>query len=706
MSNKKIAVFDIEADNLLHGITQVWVIAIQDYQTKDKVFYTDQKCVEYKPSGSLEDGVRKLLEYDMLIAHNFLGYDYHVLETFFPELWNRKTVPFKKCWDTFVQSKCQLFDRPRIKGVKGNHGLEYYGVLLKFPKPPIDDWSYFSEDKLKRCLDDIEINTRTFDYLNHEAKKVGLDFSTQIRRSQASSYWHTKQELNGTKVDAEDMKGSVERLDNLIEDLRLEIEPSLPMQMKVKAVKCTWEEVRDKWDKFFKVVPKAKFDEDGKVIKEAYMPTTKVFLKSGLYDKHTASHFDITQESAKTDRMVVGPYTKITFEASRMSQHAVVKSYLLSIGWVPTQFTYQKDKEGKFVRDDRGKLIPKSPKLTEDSFESIQGELGTKIAHYNTYNHRRRTFLNDKNDDKGWLNMIRPDGRISTGCQVFATATGRSVQKGLVNCPSPSALFGAEMRRPWVADKGKVLISVDQDSAQLRLLANFMGDPLYTDTVLNGTEYDADHNYVGTDVHTRNGIAFGVLKEDLVRDAVRTQNKEIIKQCTDIRKYSKNGIYAFLFGAGDEKLAQTLKLKTASQGKQIKEDFTANLPAIGKLLGRLKQQYHENSYYRGGYIQVAGGTWLYCESEHKLLNYLLMGSEAVVQNQAVCWVNNEMVRRGLNGKQLLSIHDELTFEFPEEEKEEGIKLLSEMYGVASKAIGLEVLVTGTAQAGYSYLDIH
>jgi hypothetical protein len=655
MSKSKV-VYDIEADGLLDTITQIWVIALQDYQTKEKVFYTDQKCNEYKPEGSLEEGVKKLLEYDLLIAHNKMGYDYHVLERFFPDLWNRKTVPFNKCWDTFVQSKCQLFDRPRVKGVKGNHGLEYYGVLLKFPKPVIDDWTFFSEDKLKRCLDDIEINTRAYDYLNHEAKKIGLDFTMQIRRTQASSYWHAKQELNGTKVDKANMEESVKILDQKIEELRLLTEPRLPMQMKVKSVKCTWKEISDKWEAFFKRVPPAKYDEDGKVIKEAYMPTTKIFLKSGLYDKHTASHFGITQESAKTDRMVAGAYTKIFFEAARMSQHAVVKDYLLSIGWKPTQYTYEKDKDGKFIRDDRGKMIPKSPKLTEDSFDSIEGELGTQIAHYNTYNHRRRTFLNDKDTSKGWLNMIRPDGRISTGCMVFSTATGRGVQKGLVNCPSPSALFGAEMRRPWIADEGKVLVSVDQDSSQLRLLANFMGDPLYTDTVLNGMEYDADHNYVGTDVHTRNGIAFGVLPESLVEEARATQNKDLIKQCTDIRKYSKNGIYAFLFGAGNQKLAETLKLKTAAQGEAIKEAFTANLPAIGILLERLKRQYKEHAYYRGGYIQVAGGTWLYCESEHKLLNYLLMGSEAVVQNQAVCWVNNEMIRRGLNGKQLMNFH--------------------------------------------------
>lgn len=698
--------FDIEADGLLDEITQMWVIALQDYQTKEKVFYTDQECVEYTPSGSLLDGVKALLGYDLIVAHNLFGYDYHVLEKFYPSLWNRKTVPFSKCWDTYVQSKAQLFDRPRVKGVKGNHGLEYYGVLLKYPKPAIEDWTFFSEDKLERCLVDIEINTRTYDYLNKEAEKIGLDFYTQIRRSQASSYWHTRQALNGFKGDKQHMLKCITELDEKLDTLRTEIEPKLPLQLKVKALKCTWEEMRDKWDNFYRKVPSTKYDDDGKVVKEAYFPTTRVFLKSGLYDKHTASHFGITQESAKGERLVAGAYTKIYFEETRMSQHAQVKDYLLSIGWKPTQYNYQKDKDGKFLRDDRGKLIPKSPKLTEDSFDSIEGELGQKIAHYNTYTHRRRTFQNEKDDKKGWVNRLRSDGRISAGANVFNTSTSRSAQYEIVNCPSSAALYGSEMRATWVADTGKVLISVDQDSSQLRCLANFMGDPIYTNAVLSGMEFDENHRYVGTDPHTLNAQSFGVLPEDLVLEARETQDESLIKRCSDIRKYSKNGIYCYLFGGGDEKLAQTLKLRTAAQGKVIKETFTAKLPAMGELQKRLLNMYKENRYGKGGFIQVAGGTWLYCMSEHKLLNYLLMGSEATIQNQAICWVNNQIDLRGLHGKQVLAVHDECTFEFPEEEKEQGLKLLSEMYGVASKKLGMEVLVTGTAQAGYSYLDIH
>jgi hypothetical protein len=41
-----------------------------------------------------------------------------------------------------------------------------------------------------------------------------------------------------------------------------------------------------------------------------------------------------------------------------------------------------------------------------------------------------------------------------------------------------------------------------------------------------------------------------------------------------------------------------------------------------------------------------------------------------------------------------------------EEKEIGMKLMTDMYGEASKRIGLDVLVTGTAQAGPDWYSIH
>ena len=50
--------------------------------------------------------------------------------------------------------------------------------------------------------------------------------------------------------------------------------------------------------------------------------------------------------------------------------------------------------------------------------------------------------------------------------------------------------------------------------------------------------------------------------------------------------------------------------------------------------------------------------------------------------------------------------DELTCEVVDEHVKRQEEIMTAMYGEASKRIGLEVLVTGTAQSGNSWLDIH
>lgn len=704
----KTVVFDIEANNLLENVTEVYVIACVDEDGTNEKVFTSEDCGDRIPDGSLEDGVKYLLTYDRMVCHNIASYDWHLLEMFFPELWNMNTAPFNKIWDTLSQSRSQHFDRPKLKGLKGNHGLAYYGELFKYPKPPIEDWSYWDAEKLNRVLVDIEINRKTYHYLNNEAQKIGLDFTKQVRRTQAAQFWYAKQEIYGWMGDLEHMEKCVEELDKTIEELASEIEPRLPKQVKPKALKCTWEDIRDKWPRFFRKVPRAKVDIDtGKVIKPTYMPTLRVFLKSGKYDKHTAEHFGIDQDPEKSGRLVRGPYTKIEIENSKLTQHAIVKDYLLSIGWKPTQFNFKKDKDGKLLRDAAGNMVKKSPKLTEDSFDSIEGELGKKIASYNTYMHRRRTFKNEKDDSKGWINQLRKDThRIPSGAMAWATSTGRAASYNIVNVPSSAALYGAEMRTSWICPEDKVLVSVDMDSAQLRLLANYMGDDEFTQAVMEGTEFDENHKYVGSDAHTFNSRFFGLIDDADWQEAIETQDKELIQKLSNARKKGKNGIYALLFGAGDAKFAQTVGFKSAVDGKKVKENYYRRLPKVKALSDSLKSTWKQNTWRSGGYIEVAGDTWVWCPSEHKLLNYLLMGSEATVQNEAICWANMEIKRLGLSGKQLAGIHDEVTFEFDLNELEQGKKVLSQMYGEASKRMGLEVLVTGTAQAGRNWNSIH
>lgn len=176
-----------------------------------------------------------------------------------------------------------------------------------------------------------------------------------------------------------------------------------------------------------------------------------------------------------------------------------------------------------------------------------------------------------------------------------------------------------------------------------------------------------------------------------------------------VHKRTGEGVAALVeqcVGAGDAKFANTLGYRSAADGASVKQTYFTRLPKVKALINSLEAQWRKNSWKGGGYIEVAGGTMVWCPSQHKLLNYLLMGSEAVVQNEAICWVNMQIRKRKMTGHQLTCIHDEATFEFKREEEQSGKELLSQMYGVASDRLGLDVKITGTAQSGKNWLDVH
>jgi DNA polymerase I-like protein with 3'-5' exonuclease and polymerase domains len=280
------------------------------------------------------------------------------------------------------------------------------------------------------------------------------------------------------------------------------------------------------------------------------------------------------------------------------------------------------------------------------------------------------------------------------------------------------------MRKPWVAEKGHYLVSTDMDSAQLRLLANYMEDDEFTLAVTEGEEFkmyppnekpekycevmdDGWYKvYVGTDAHTFNMRYFTLATDDEWMKAIGTQDIDLIHSLSNRRKKSKNGIYCLLFGGGNDKFARTLGYADSRKGKKIKDAYFTRLPKIKKLIDRLEAQFNSHAWNGGGYIQVAGGAWVWSNSKHKLLNYLLMGSEAMVQNVAIVWKNDQYERQNIQSKQVLTVHDEQTDECPVEYVEQVKDVMTQMYGKASDILKLKVAVTGTAVSGGCYLDVH
>lgn len=537
----------------------------------------------------------------------------------------------------------------------------------------------------------------------------------------------------------------------------------------------------------------------------------KTINEKKIYNVHVANHYEFS--TREYDGIVAAPYTPVTFLPSRLTQSDVVKKYLYSVGWVPDDWNFKKDSDNKPVKickmRDTGNFVRKSPKwdamvqelglkyiehdgdfyieyqwsckrhpdgkyldpsllrtspkLTESSYDTIEGELGKQIARYNTLQHRRRTLENTKDDEKGWLNQIRYDGRLSAGATVHGTSTGRMTQWGIVNVPSGSAVFGAPMREVWTSEEGCNIVSVDMNSAQLVILCNYMGDENFTHAVKNGKEelefkrqddgryyckhvdqyldpkiekylrYDEVSDlyvvYAGTDAHTLNSVYFALNVEEDIITCRKTQDADLLHKITGGRKKAKNGIYALLFGAGDEKFAKTIKMRDKDEGAKTKQTYFIRLPRIKMLLDRLESEFKEtkqnlveifgqtSAIAKGGFVHVAGA-WLWVKSPHKLLNYLLMGTEAQIQNEAVNIACRRMVEEGLmkidgrkpaEGARLVcAYHDEQSYECPIDMTTKVKEVTDWMYGQASENLGLlpETLVTGAAKIGDNWLAVH
>lgn len=673
-----------------------------------------------------------------LAVHNCAGYDKFILEKFWPKC----ILPDEAWIDTLIQSKVQWFDRPAVKGAKGVHGLQAWGCRFGINKPDVEDWTKMNAFMLHRCCEDVKIQTKTYLYLEKEKaavkEKLGIDFTDAYEEDFKVRLHDTRQELAGANVDAVYGWKLVDQLESLSTELKEEIEPQLPMSVKPKGVKVSLSEIseilglkRKLIDEYEKVVVKGEWVE--KVKKPFYKPSMnyttnkkslqysgehpvyghspvfskrkeltdwlkdtfpstkqkdwniqKVEIVTPLLNHHTVNHFEC--EPTETD-YVCGPHTKIEWLPTQMSQHDKVKSFLLSLGWIPDDWNYKKDPiAGGFMRDENNQLIPTSPKLTESSYESLPEGLGLKIAHYNTYVHRRRFLANPDDDTKGVLNMLRPDGRLTCGLNLSATSTLRYSQSGWVNAPGEGALFGEEIRSLIVPTKGWKLVGADMKSAQLSIAAYYANNKEYYDAVADGQEVikvDGVERYVGQSGHCVNARAFTLVSEAEWKEAVESQDPELLKSIALRRKKSKGGSFATIFGASGKKVAQTLGIPEAL-GEAKKNAFLRNI-GLDRTIEILKMMVNKNARAGGGYIELPFGYYAWSNQPHKYFNYLDQGTEAACQKWATRYFEEHLRSKGLDSKacRVLSYHDELLVDSHPDIAEEVGQLLCEAYETAS-----------------------
>ena len=430
----KIGLFDLEANGFLHQATKVHCGAV-------KTLGVDG-VKQFRPH-EIQELLRHLESFDVLIAHNGIGYDFPLLKKLFNWEFKGKIV------DSLIMSRLLNPKRilpPNCENRKaGPHSIEAWGWRVGRGKPEHNDWENFSEEMMHRCTEDTEILELVYETLMQEAK--GFKWRNAFLMSFELFKNLQQQEMYGWKVDKQHMLNCINQLTRWIGLIDKVVVPKLPYVLEI---------------------------EEGKE-KGEYKYVKKPFLKSGKLNENIIQWLT---RSASLDLTpcIAGPFSRVHFRKTNLDSNEELKDFLMSMGWEPLEWNTNDENERT------------SPKLSKDDpFEGIEGKLGRLVARRVQCRQRRGII-------EGLVEIIRPDGRIAS-CVNTLAVTGRATHRGVVNIPKASSFYGKQMRRIFTSGDGMVLVGCDSAGNQLRQLAARMNNPVYTKALIEGRKEDGTDNH-------------------------------------------------------------------------------------------------------------------------------------------------------------------------------------------------------------------
>lgn len=265
--------------------------------------------------------------------------------------------------------------------------------------------------------------------------------------------------------------------------------------------------------------------------------------------------------------------------------------------------------------------------------------------------------------DNAWLNFVK-DGRVHGGVIHNGTVTGRCAhfKPNLGQVPAVDAPWGTECRSCFIPSPGMVMVGADASGLELRMLAHYMADDGFIEALIEG------------DIHARNTEALGLPPES--------------------RPLAKRFIYAYLYGAGLEKLAEVLTC-SVKEAKATKARFESNTPKLKALKAAVA------SAAKRGFLIGLDGRRVPVRSPHSALNTLLQSAGAVVMKKATV---HACFATGGKANLLLMVHDEFQFEtaFPEFTGTNAVHAIE----LAGRELDLKVPLTGEYKIGSSWAETH
>ena len=171
------------------------------------------------------------------------------------------------------------------------------------------------------------------------------------------------------------------------------------------------------------------------------------------------------------------------------------------------------------------------------------------------------------------------------------------------------------------------------------------------------------------------------------------------------RKQVKTVTYAFLYGAGDEKIGHSFDAQLSSaaakrKGKEIRAAYVEAVDGLGDLLEAVKQAAER------GFIKSIDGRKIAVDSPHKALNYLLQSGAGVVAKRWLVINQQHIKELGLCCSQLAFVHDELQFEVDPKHANDLCSSLVLAATEAGEYYGIRCRIDAEATQGNNWSETH
>lgn len=263
---KKLAV-DIETDDL--DATVIHCIAAQDVDSGQGYVFRNNEVMSFP---KLAD------QYDVFIMHNGISFDAPVLN----RLTGSKIKP-SQVRDTLILS--QLSD----PSLDGGHSLDAWGTRLGFPKIEFNDFSTFSEEMLKYCVNDVKLTVKLYKHLIPMLKKFS---QRSIELEHTIRAIVDRQEKNGFTLNVKEASCLVARLSEEAMKIEEEMQQIFPPIVEERYSEKTGNRLKDKVTVFN---PGSRQQIASRLMEKGWKPNNFTPTGHPIVDEGTLKNVDIPE---------------------------------------------------------------------------------------------------------------------------------------------------------------------------------------------------------------------------------------------------------------------------------------------------------------------------------------------------------------------------------------------------------------------------